>query len=98
MKSVWSILLMGIFLFNLSACKVVKSEEMTVVRDCTGTYLRSNGKDYHVCNLEEAAPFEAGAKVTVSFQKTEKCTTADSLIVCMMYHENEGWIKVRSIK
>lgn len=98
MKSVWSMVMVGFFLFSLSACKVVKSEEMTVVRDCTGTYLRSEGKDYHVCNLEKAAAFSDGSKVTVSFQKTEKCSAADSLIVCMMYHENEGWIKVRSIK
>ena len=82
-------------LFTLFACKKVKNETMTVVRDCTGTYLQFNGKDYNVCNLEKVSSFPDGASVIATFRKIKNCT---SRTVCLMYHENEGWIQVEKIK
>lgn len=72
---------------------------MTVPRDCTGTYLNYNGKDYRVCNLEAVASFPGGSSVTATFKKIKKCTdSAQDAFVCMMVHENEGWITVEKIK
>lgn len=68
---------------------------MTVVRDCTGTYLRFNEKDYNVCNLEKVSSFPNGILVTATFKKIKNCTGG---AICHMYHENEGWIQVEKIK
>ena len=96
MRSVGKVLLAAMFLLNLAACSV--SHEMTVVKDCTGTYLQEGEKDYHVCNTDKTDSFSPGAKVEVSFKKVEKCYRADSAIVCMMFHANEGFVKIKKIK
>ena len=72
---------------------------MTVIRDCTGTYLRLDGKDYHVCNLEKVSSYPNGTNVVVTFKKIKDCTgLANDAIVCQMLHANEGWIEVEKIK
>jgi len=71
----------------------------TLVKDCTGVYLRINNKDYHVCNTELTANMASGTPVLVSFTKIDACTgTASNAIVCMMLHDNEGWVTINSIK
>jgi hypothetical protein len=72
--------------------------DMTVVRDCTGTYLQQDGKDYLVCNLSAVDPFPTGTKVKASFTRVTECKEASDRIVCMMFHANEGWIQVTSIR
>jgi hypothetical protein len=91
------------FILSLSvfttSCKKDKSETMTVVRNCTGTYLRLDGKDYHVCNLEMVEPFSDGESVSVEFKKIKECHgSANEVIICQMVYENEGWIEVESIE
>lgn len=89
----------SILLFALMSCKKESGEKMTVVKDCTGTYLRMNGKDYQVCNLEKTNAFANGTAVIASYKKISTCTgSATDQITCMMYHENEGWIEVASIR
>lgn len=72
---------------------------MVVIRDCTGTYLRKDGKDYRVCNLERVEAYANGIEVRVSYKKLQECkgSGADQ-IVCMMVHDNEGWIEVIEIE
>ena len=79
----------------ISSCSSIKNTEVTVVRDCTGTYVRSNEKDYHVCNLDVVKDVADGATVKLDFKKVSACPAMDSTIVCMMYHENEGWVEVK---
>lgn len=87
------------FLLTLFACEKVTSEKMTIVKDCTGTYLRYDGKDYHVCNIEEMAGFADGETVTATFKRVENCTSISSDIInCKLLHANEGWIEVEKIK
>ena len=89
-------------IFTLSilfACNKEKNETMIIVRDCTGTYLRFNGKDYHVCNLEEVSSFASGTEVRATFKRIKKCNgSAKDEIICMLAHANEGWINVEKIK
>lgn len=81
------------------SCKKKSNQTVTVIRDCTGTYLRMNGKDYHVCNPEKVASFYEGATVTATFKKIKECNgSTKDVIVCLMVHENEGWIEVDKIK
>jgi len=82
-----------------SSCKKERNQIVTVERDCTGTYLRLDGKDYQVCNLEKVSSFSDGATVTATFRKIKECNgSAKDAIVCYMLHANEGWIEVDKIK
>ena len=100
MKTTAYIIPIFMMLFNFTCKKEepITSTKTIVVRDCTGTYLRENGKDYHVCNIDKVAPFADGATVEASFNKISECKNANNTVVCEMYHENEGWIEVVSIK
>jgi hypothetical protein len=81
------------------SCKKERNQRVSVVKDCTGTYLQLDGKDYHVCNIEKTDAFQDGTLVTASFKKISDCTgKASTQIVCMMSHPSEGWIEVLSIK
>ena len=92
-------ILTAVFLLALVACKKTSNGTMTVVKDCTGTYLNFEGKDYHVCNPEKISSFSDGAIVKATFKKLKECDgSAKDMVVCMMMHDNEGWIDVEEIK
>lgn len=85
----------------LAACNSVppkKSAEATVVRDCTGTYLRINSNDYLVCNSGVLKDYQEGSKVKANYSKTTYCPEKEGQIVCMMYHENKGMINIHKIE
>lgn len=89
----------SVFLFGIGGCKKDGFTTATVVRDCTGTYLRWEEKDYHVCNLEKVEPFAHGTKVRVLFKSIHECKgSAVGVPVCEMYHPSEGWIEVIKIQ
>ena len=73
-------------------------DKMTLVRDCTGTYLRMGGKDYHVCNTETTDLYPDGTAVTAAIKRISSCTALSDGPDCKMYHANEGWIWVSSIR
>lgn len=81
---------------TLISCSKVNNKDMTVIKDCTGSYLRYLDRDYHICNIELVEGFENGDAVEASFTKIEKCETDQ--IVCYMLHENEGLIWVSKIR
>jgi hypothetical protein len=96
-RLILSILLASASLF--SGCKKEINQTVTVERDCTGTYLRFDGKDYHVCNPEKVASFSDGATARAKFKKIGECNgSARDTIVCKMLHPNEGWIEVSKIE
>lgn len=81
------------------SCKKNDCKTVKLVKDCTGTYLNIDGKDYQVCNVEKTAKFEDGAEVKVKYRKLSECSgSANDMIVCMMNHANEGWIEIDWIK
>jgi len=95
MKKVCYIAVLGAAL--LFSC-LKKGQPVTIVRDCTGSYLRMDGKDYHICNTEKTDAFVTGAEVNARFLKIGSCKgEANDMPVCEMLHENEGWIKVKRI-
>ncbi len=98
MKNITPGILVILFLFS-TGCKKECNQTATMVRDCTGTYLHLDGKDFRVCNLEKAESFPDGVAVNVTFKRIKKCKgSTENDIVCAMYHENEGWIEVLEIK
>ena len=52
---------------------------MTVIKDCTGSYLRFNEKDYHICNADIVLDIENGTEVKASFEKIKSCSLLDSV-------------------
>ena len=78
----------------LNSCSTVGGIEAVVVRDCTGTYVRVEGKDHLVCNRDKLKGFEEGDTVRVRFKSTSYCNELKDEVVCMMYHEHEGMVKV----
>jgi len=66
-----------------------------IVRDCTGTYLRDNGKDYKICNVEKVNGIDDEQRISATYRKIETCQPliTDS-VVCEMYHPHEGWVEV----
>ena len=89
-------LLVVLFALAFTGCQK-ECGEMLVVRDCTGTYLRHEGKDYHVCNIEKLSGISSGTTVNATYHKIAGCPEQDQTVVCMMLHENEGWIVVDSV-
>jgi len=100
MKST-NILLSGLFSTLLLSCATVHDRLQTgaIVRDCTGTYLRvGENEDYLVCNYDILESKKEGEKVSLVFDYTKECKERDGKIMCMMYHENKGMIRVKSVK
>jgi hypothetical protein len=97
MRTIQIILVLFTLTFFVSSCDKVNNVEVTVIKDCTGSYLRYEGKDFHICNIETVENIQNETVINASFKKAEKCNT-DTLAVCMMYHKNEGWIEVIEIK
>ena len=82
-----------------ATCKKAMDKTTVFIKDCTGSYLRYDGKDYHICNTEMTTGLSSGDTVLAIFNRIKECTgTAKNGIICMMYHANEGWIQVESIK
>jgi hypothetical protein len=95
MKKLMSILGIGIILLSAS-CSKEKDASAQVIRDCTGTYLRLDDKDYLVCNKEELDGFDNGSEVIATFKKVKSCNDGD-VAVCMLYHHYEYEVEVKSI-
>lgn len=80
------------------ACKKANNLDATVVRDCTGTYLRVNTTDYKVCNKSKLKSYDDGQLVNATFKiVTEGKCEADDEIVCMMAHEYKSKIIVTKV-
>ena len=84
-------------LFYTSSCATVSGVEAIVVRDCTGTYVRIDEKDYLVCNINLLEKYNEGDTVRVRFSRIDKCPELDSAITCMMYHQNEGMVRLKKV-
>lgn len=74
-------------------CNASYSGGMQVIKNCTGTYLRYQQKDYQVCNTSALAAYDNGNSVNASFNKISGCDSIPP-IVCLMLHANEGYVEV----
>ncbi len=91
-------LLISICMLATAACNKISNKRTTLVRDCTGTYIKYDGLDYHVCNTEKTDAYTNGSTVKASFKKIKDCNgTAKNAITCAMLHDNNGWIEVVKI-
>ena len=91
------LIFVGLIFVTFISCSKVNDKNVTVVKDCTGSYLRLNNKDYHICNIEIVKPYDSGTEVKASFKKIDDCPDCDEA-VCEMFHDSEGWINVTKIE
>jgi len=81
------------------SCEKERNQPATIVRDCTGTYLQIDSKDYQVCNVSKTETFEADELVIATFKIVGECIDPDYVNPdCKMLHHFEDWIEVQKIK
>lgn len=84
--------------FVLHSCSKDDLNEVTVVKHCTGFYLRIDNDDFKVCNREKLAPFSNGEKVSASYKMVDSCNFENQdFIVCGAIHPCAGHIQVEKI-
>lgn len=81
----------------LSSCGKF-SGNATVIRDCTGEYLRIDNRDYLICNPSKVNEYENGSSIEVKYDMLDECVSDPYNAVCFMYHESHGAIQITSIK
>jgi hypothetical protein len=97
MKSLSLVIATLLFFVIISCNKATKNAR--IYKDCSGSYIRFEGNDYRVCNLESVAGFENGKEVYVTFKKIKKCNgSANDAEVCAILHDNAGWVEIKKIK
>lgn len=82
---------------SISSC----NKSMTnakINRDCTGTYLELNNKDYLVCNPSMAESYSNCSEIEVSFEFKSECNPNPNEAVCFMYHKSYGFVEITEIK
>lgn len=92
----YTIIILSVILVSLFACEKSGKNNAQIVRNCTGIYLRMDGKEYRVCNSEKVSKYPNGVSITVNYKHIKKCNSDD--IVCTMAYPNDGDIKVLKIK
>lgn len=91
--------LMIVFTITIISCEKERNQAAIIIRDCTGTYLRIDSKDYQVCNTGETENFAAEESVIATFKRINECKDPNySPAACDMLHLNEGWIEIQKIK
>lgn len=71
---------------------------MTVIKDCTGSYLRYDQKEYLICNVETVEGIQSNTKVEVSYTLLDSCSALNDIESCYMLHKYESIIKITKIK
>lgn len=88
--------LLGITLLLSSCGKITQNGE--IVRDCTGTYLQLNNRDYLICNPSMVSSQPSGSHVKVKFRHLGKCSGNSDQAICEMYHHSYGFVEISEIK
>lgn len=83
----------------LFSCKRIK-KTVTVIHDCTGSYLRFEGKDYPICNKEIVENIQNNTVVKATFEKINYEECKSDRAQCYMIHPYEigDLIKVMRIR
>lgn len=99
MNKISQLLSVGTLSLLLFSCAAMKEKVSTgtIVRDCTGTYLRTGAnEDYLVCNAQVLASKKAGEKVSLTYVDAKECKENEGKVICMIYHESKGMIRVKN--
>lgn len=98
MRKTTFVFLIVLSILFAASCKK-KNQKATVIKDCSGTYIRLNDVDHMVCNEDRLDSFDPGTEVEVKFVRDDKCVS--DRVHCMMVHEHKtepGNYKILSVK
>jgi hypothetical protein len=71
------------------------SEKAEFIKDCTGSYIRIENKDYKVCYYKEVVNYKTGDVISVVYKKKKECTTiSPDELTCKMAHSFEYYIEI----
>ena len=90
--------IIGIFSLAFLASCGKFSRRATIERDCTGTYIELNDRDYFVCNPQMISTYPDGSTIKVKFNKVNECQSDTNLVLCEMYHKHYGNIEITEIR
>ena len=91
-------------LFFINSCKksdtgvVPELVPVTIIKNCTGNYLRYEDKDYRICNGDVVNKLGDGMSAKAAFNVTTTCTNPKPEIVCAMAYLYEGVVIVTYIE
>lgn len=94
-------LIMLLLLIIMPSCNRKYNQSASIVRDCTGTYLRWQNADHYIVNDETTDDFNDAEEVKVTFKDVTK--NADKITFenesnCMLYHAIEGFVEIKKIE
>lgn len=72
--------------------------KVLIVKDCTGSYIQWNNKDYRICNPELTDDRANGSRLRVNFHRQSSCPLDTNQQICALYHPTEGYVKIVEIK
>jgi hypothetical protein len=97
-KSIFAFAAFAIFSLSFSACtrscKEVGTQKAQVIRNCTGTYLRVEDKDYLVCNLNLLTQYADNEQIEIGIHHIAECPDLNNKTICMMVYPNAGIVEV----
>lgn len=88
-----------IVLISFSSCKKTITEEMTVNKNCTGTYLITpNEKLFRVCNTDLFLEYKTNEKVSVDYYTIDHDAYCEQEgAICLMNYPYDETIEVSKI-
>lgn len=91
------ILLLSTSLFMLSSCsKDFIQVNATVEKNCTGSYLKIDGKFFYVCNADKIAAYTNGQDISISYEVLEGCKSKGEPS-CDLNFSYESIIEIKEI-
>jgi len=91
-------IIFGIGIISLLTSCGKFTHKATIERDCTGTYIEINNRDYLVCNPSMVSSYSDGSSIKVKYTSVFECPTDSNTVVCELYHKNYGMVKITEIK
>lgn len=95
------IVIIASMMLALAGCRK-KTETVTVVKDCTGTYLRFNNRDHPVCNYEALEDVASGSEAEITYVRAGKnnCDGRERPVCAMPHHYpvDDQWLIVKKVR
>ena len=77
-------------------CSKSVFQEMEIVRNCTGIYLKKSHKEYRVCNNQDIEGYSDGELIKVTFEPISVCSEGG--FYCEMAYDYEEDINLLEVK
>jgi hypothetical protein len=75
-----------------------QSNQITLVRDCTGTYARIGSDDWLICNYADITDYADGTVMDIDFIQLQECSGSEPPeATCFDFHESRGNIRISAI-